>query len=323
MAKVSVIIPVYGVEKYIERCVDSLFRQTLTDIEYIFVDDCTPDRSIELLKEKIEMYKLHLIAEKKIVRIVRMSTNSGQATVRRHGIQLASGDFIIHCDSDDWVDIDMLEKMWTYAIDNNCDTVVCNYVRTDGTVVLPNHMVLPEYDITPLHAVSLLLQSKIPTSVWTKLVKSELYKDSSLIFPQHDMWEDFLFSTQLLYKSKRIGFVNKGFYKYYMNPQSICNTNIDRRVDGMVANCNEIIKFLQSCGIIERFVDEIQCLKLSARSELVNFCYERKYRHLWHEIFPEVGIKFIFNRCLSIRQKVRYLFIYLNIYQIFYRIKYG
>ena len=84
MPKVSVLVPVYGVEKYIERCARSLFEQTLDDIEFIFVDDCTPDRSIEILESVIEKYRLRFAEKKYDVRIERMPTNSGQAAVRRH-----------------------------------------------------------------------------------------------------------------------------------------------------------------------------------------------------------------------------------------------
>ncbi len=106
MPKVSVIIPVYGVEKYIERCARSLFEQTLDDIEYLFIDDCTPDKSIEMLKQVLEDYP----HRKPQVVIHRMEQNSGQAAVRKWGMQNAIGDYVIHCDSDDWVELTMYEE---------------------------------------------------------------------------------------------------------------------------------------------------------------------------------------------------------------------
>ena len=127
MPKVSVIIPVYGVEKYIGRCARSLFEQTLDNIEYIFVDDCTPDKSMEVLQAEIEKYRLRFAEEKKVVRTTRMPSNSSQAAVRRHGSQLATGDYIIHCDSDDWVDTDLYEKMYNEAINSGADVVFCPF----------------------------------------------------------------------------------------------------------------------------------------------------------------------------------------------------
>ena len=112
MPKVSVVIPIYGVEKYIERCAVSLFEQTLHDIEFVFVDDCTPDHSIEILKQVIEKYRPCFEEKNYAVRIERMSSNSGLPTVRRHGVSWCSGEYVTHCDSDDWVAPNMYELLY-------------------------------------------------------------------------------------------------------------------------------------------------------------------------------------------------------------------
>lgn len=132
MSKVSVIIPVYGVEKYIERCVRSLFEQTLDDIEYLFIDDCTPDRSIDILKQVLEEFP----HRKCQVVIHRMKQNSGQAKVREWGMRNATGEYVIHCDSDDWVETDMYRLMYDEAKRIDADIVMCGYKVTDGQTVL-------------------------------------------------------------------------------------------------------------------------------------------------------------------------------------------
>ena len=107
MPKVSVLVPIYKVEKYIERCVRSLFEQTLDDIEYIFVDDCTPDRSIDILNAIIEEYRPRFAKGKKTSQIVRMPTNSGLAAVRRHWLQFCTGEYKTHLDRADLVETDI------------------------------------------------------------------------------------------------------------------------------------------------------------------------------------------------------------------------
>ena len=107
MPKISVIIPVYNVEKYIERCVRSLFEQTLGEIEYIFVDDCTPDGSIAILRRIIEDYP----ERKPFVSIISHEQNKGLAIARRTGVNAACGEYVAFCDSDDWVDTNMYEKL--------------------------------------------------------------------------------------------------------------------------------------------------------------------------------------------------------------------
>ena len=112
MPKVSVIIPIYGVEKYIRRCAESLFSQTLDDIEFIFIDDCSPDKSMEILYSVMDVFRSKITEKHWSIRIERMPQNCGQAYVRRYGMSLCSGDFVIHCDSDDWVDINMYKKLY-------------------------------------------------------------------------------------------------------------------------------------------------------------------------------------------------------------------
>ena len=131
MPKVSIIVPVYGVEKYIERCARSLFEQTLDDIEYLFIDDCTPDKSVEILKRVLEEYP----HRKSQVVIHRMEQNSGQAKVREWGMRNATGEYLIHCDSDDWVDMDMYRIMYEEAKRTDADIVMCGYKATDGVRV--------------------------------------------------------------------------------------------------------------------------------------------------------------------------------------------
>ena len=107
MPKVSVIIPVYNAGKYIERCVRSLFEQTLDDIEYIFVDDCSPDDSMDVLQKVLSEYP----QRKENVTLIRHKANTGQSGARKSGMHVAKGEYIIHCDADDWVDLDMYERM--------------------------------------------------------------------------------------------------------------------------------------------------------------------------------------------------------------------
>ena len=220
MPKVSVLVPVYGVEKYIERCARSLFEQTLNDIEFIFVDDCTPDRSIEILKSVIEKYRLRFAEKNYEVRIERMPTNSGQAAVRRHGIQLATGDYIIHCDSDDWVDVTMYEKMYNKAVEENADMVVCDYYRSDGVTHREDTGFISKQKELFIKE---MLYMQTSWAVWNKLVKRELYH-STFVYPAGAMAEDLLISIQLALFTNRISFLRENLYYYYDNPKSIVNT---------------------------------------------------------------------------------------------------
>lgn len=168
MPKVSIIVPVYRVEKYIERCARSLFEQTMEDIEYLFIDDCTPDKSIEVLNRVLEEYP----HRKKRVVIHRMEKNSGQAAVRKWGMLNATGDYVIHCDSDDWVDVTMYEKMYNKAIEEDADMVVCDYYRSDGVT----HSEDTGFISTEKEQfIREMLYMRTSWAVWNKMVKRELY----------------------------------------------------------------------------------------------------------------------------------------------------
>ena len=166
MPKVSVIVPVYGVEKYIERCARSLFEQTLDDIEYLFIDDCTTDRSIEILQQVLEEYP----QRKPQVTIHRMEQNSGQAAVRKWGMQNATGEYVIHCDSDDWVDTDMYRAMYEKAKEEDADVVLCGFVRSDGERILSKQdNAFFECKGNKKQLIQSLLIGKDLSSLWNKL----------------------------------------------------------------------------------------------------------------------------------------------------------
>ena len=146
--KVSVIIPVYNVEKYIERCARSLFGQTLDDIEYIFIDDCSTDNSIFIMQNILEEYP----KRKNSVKIIRHSVNKGVGQTRQDGIDVASGQYLIHCDPDDWVDASIYQKLYSEAILKSAEMVICDFFYT-----LPN-LIISKQEPECLDGISLLEQ---------------------------------------------------------------------------------------------------------------------------------------------------------------------
>ena len=121
--RLSIIIAVYNCEKYIETCARSLFEQTLDNIEYIFVNDATPDDSLSILEKIIGEYP----TRKPLVKIISLEKNGGVSNARRIGIENTTGEYVIHTDSDDWVDIDMFERLYHKAKETDADIVGCNF----------------------------------------------------------------------------------------------------------------------------------------------------------------------------------------------------
>ena len=139
--KISVVVPVYGVESHIARCVRSLMEQTMTDdVEFVFVDDATKDRSIEILENVLADYP----RLGKQIQIIRHEKNKGLPAARNTGLAIAKGEYIINFDSDDFLESTILEKLYLRAQNDNLDFVWCdwNQVKNGGYVRIEE----PSYD---------------------------------------------------------------------------------------------------------------------------------------------------------------------------------
>lgn len=317
--KISVIIPVYGVEKYIERCAVSLFEQTMDDIEYLFINDCTKDNSISILKQVLERYP----NRKEQTKIIDMPQNSGQAAVRKYGIELATGEYIIHCDSDDWVDTNMYKSMYECAITHDVDITICDYYLAKSTTdyqqvaqCIPNK----KEDV-----INGLIRDQIHGSLCNKLVKSNLYKNLPY-FPKDNLTEDLTICVQLFYAGKSFYTLNNSYYFYYQNDSSIINKRIDDKHTLELAK-----QIYRNYIIIERFIREkrdymyfeksLTCRKVKVKLGLRNMCLAPGGTKEWHKVFPEIKIYSIFKYNLNYKAIISYIITYVGMYRFFKLIK--
>ena len=304
MSKVSVIIPVYGVEKYIERCVRSLFEQTLDDIEYLFIDDCTPDRSIDILKQVLEEFP----HRKCQVVIHRMKQNSGQAKVREWGMRNATGEYVIHCDSDDWVETDMYRLMYDEAKRLDADIVMCGYKVTDGQTVF-SESYHQQTDKTKL--ISSLLTLHEAWSVWNKMCKRTLY-DNDIVYPSLAMGEDMVLTTQLVLKALRVGVIDKALYNYFYNPNSITKVRSEssryKHWKDSVENAKTVISIFQTKGLENKYANELGYLKFLQKNLAGDLARKKKYSKEWLEMFQDINRKAFLNPYISNSRKLNFLF---------------
>lgn len=309
MAKVSVIVPIYNAQKYIRRCVTSLFEQTLDDIEYIFIDDCTPDDSIGILLSIINEYP-HRRSQ---IRIERMTTNCGQAAVRKYAIGLATGKYIIHCDSDDWVEKTMFAKLYEKAIKESLDIVICDFYITDG---INSERFNCESICDKYHILSDFISQKVAVSLWNKLIKSDLYKKNKITYPKHNMGEDYAILCQIAYYAKSYGYVDTPLYYYYnVNPESISNKKSYKDLEniwiGLHYNIQIVVNFFNKTNLTNKFKRDFDILKNKYRNELIKFIPNNNLcRSLWLSTYPNTN----FFSEIGIKNKIRYIFIYLGIY---------
>lgn len=310
MPKISIIVPIYGVEKYIERCVRSLFEQTLDDLEYIFVDDCTLDHSMEILKQLIEEYHSRLTADRKSVKVLRMHVNSGLAEVRKYGLKFCTGDYIFHCDSDDWADVNMCRWMYEEAIKHEADIVLCDFYSSDGK---NTRYYIGCNSIEKIKVLYDLLERKISWAVWNKLVKRSLYQNN-IHYPQNANGEDLVLTSQLIYFAKKIAYVHKALYYYYCNNNSITRLptpeGIVRRFSDLGANINIIDAFFSTKLEKRRYENIIVNLKFMRKTLFYPILSDYAYYLLWRNTSRNINYKLLFNPLVKFKEKIKF-YLYL------------
>lgn len=314
MPKVSVIIPVYGVEDYIERCARSLFEQTLDDIEYIFVDDCSPDNSVHILLDVLNEYPNRVVQ----TRIVKMPVNSGQAAVRKYAMSLVTGEYIIHCDSDDWVNQTMYEDLYNKAIEGSYDMVICDYYISQS--LEDNLHIVQDLKSSPLQLLHDLLSEKIHSAVWNKLVKKNLY-DNEIMYPAHNLREDLALMVQLVYFSKSIGYINKPYYHYFLNTESITQKKLSveqavRRSMQSIRNCELMDAFLINHGVSTEYKTDMICMKLRLKNGIACMTNTKEGRKQWRSLFSELKCCDILKSAASYRLKFIYIAVYAGLYPV-------
>lgn len=214
MAKVSVIVPVYNVEKYLKRCLDSLINQTLSDIDIICINDGSKDSSLQILEQ---------YAQKDSRIVIYNQENSGLSVARNTGLEHASGEYIGFVDSDDWVDLDFYEKLYNSAQNNNADIAVADFIR-EHPKKKPKRLKLKEEKIyTTPEDKFMICKVHREGCVWNKIYRTEFIHSINLKFVPKMYYEDRDFTIRSLYFSKKLVTTPNTYYRYFVNPKSIVN----------------------------------------------------------------------------------------------------
>lgn len=297
MIKVSVIIPIFGTEKFIGKCATSLMEQTLNEVEFIFVNDCTKDRSIEILQEVLSKYP----KREKDIRIVQHEKNKGLPAARNTGMSMAQGEYIFHCDSDDFVGPNMLEELYESAKKEDADFVWCDWWLSFEKN--ERYMKQPSFSSSE-EATRAMLGGGMKYNVWNKLIKKSLYTEYNIEFPAgYGMGEDMTIIL-LAAHAKRICYVNKAYYHYVkLNTSAFSATISENHLNAIHYNVSRI------CGVLEnsfgtKYEREEAFLKLEAKFPFL-FINGLKEYHRWHEWYPEANQFIMNNKYCS--QKNRWL----------------
>jgi len=249
--KVSVIVPVYNTSKYLRRCADHLVKQTIDEIEIIFVNDGSTDDSLEILKDYEKRFP-------KRVRVVSKE-NGGQATARNLGIKLATGDYIGFADSDDYIEEASYKKMYEAITKNDADYCECYFhfiEDKDG-----NYKELPRRGDVRDYKSNKDMFINPQVSPWNKLYRASILKDNDIQFPEGLIYEDTAFFIKTLPYIKKTVYVEDPFVHYFLRTGSTMNSmslKSQKKVADIIPVLEDIISFFKDNNFYDEYEKELE-----------------------------------------------------------------
>lgn len=258
MPKVSVIIPVYNVENFLEKCLDSVCNQTLSNIEIICINDFSTDNSFEILKKYAQ--------KDSRIKIIDFKDNKGVAIARNTAIEQAQGEFIGFVDSDDWIDLDFYEKLYNKAVETNSELVIGNVKEVN-----------PEFGHYEVAEKSKINKYYFVGYFWLGLYKRELLLSKNIRFLDGIKYgEDRLLPLMATHYAKNFDVVLDTFYYYNQNPNSVTiKTKYTDNVKDFLTNYNKLFDFINNIEISQ---EDYAVISNKYTSEIVGFL-----RHLAKE----------------------------------------
>lgn len=243
---VSVVIPVYNVEPYLCQCLDSVISQTLKDIEIICVDDGSTDNSLNILKE---------YANKDTRFIILQQENLHAGIARNAGLKIAKGKYIIFLDSDDFFELDMLEKMYNKIIQDDSDMIACGFYRYNDKTGFTkiNHIDSIYVEKSPFtHKEIGIDLFNFTTSVpWTKLFKKEIFINNNLKFEDYIVCNDLTCILLAIACCKKISVIDECFVYYRANQNNNLTSHRNKHIDCVLYAVNKIEEGLKRLQLYE------------------------------------------------------------------------
>lgn len=307
--KVSVIVPVYNVEKYIARCAISIFKQTYQNLEIVFVDDCTPDKSFDVIKSVIKQFPDRINQ----IKIISLLQNRGSSCARNTGIYNSTGDYIYFCDGDDWVESDFIDCMIDKAVSEDCDIVYSDYFDSfrDREIFVSQN-----FGTDKSSCIESMMYGRMYCAIWNKIFKRSLYSESGISFIDGaDYHEDAGTVVRWFAVAHKIGYIHKPFYHYVQyNEASMLRARVDANKNRQkclqrIKNVDVAVNFLKvqpiwNCSLERAAAD----FKLRAKNELLtDNLYSLKR---WIVTFPEAD-KAIWH-CSVLTLNMRFLLTWLH-----------
>ena len=309
--KISIIVPVYKVEPYIHKCVDSILNQTFKDFELILVDDGSPDNCGKICDE---------YGQKDNRVIVIHKANEGISSARNAGLDIARGEYIGFVDSDDYIEKDMYEILYNICEDNKCDIASCSSIIyfQEKTVINGGHRLIIH---NKEEAMRVMLEGELYDEVvWVKLFKKSVIED--IRFPVGKIYEDTAFTYKVINNSKRVATIGEPKYNYIKHENSIMSNAIqDIKIDAVIAY-KDMYKFMEKkypglCDLVALKLANSSMIVMNLMAKKKNF---RDYKDNYYKVSKILNSKF--NKTIKLKEypmNVKILLIANKISPILYK----
>ena len=280
--KISIIVPIYKIERYLHQCIDSILEQTFTDFELLLIDDGSQDRCPAICDEYAEKDERIRVFHK---------PNGGLTSARNCGLDNAKGEWIMHIDGDDWIEPTYIEELYNAAIKNDADIAICGF-----RFVFEECRYLEEYhptiwDNNKSASLNRYIASKW-TTAWGSIHKSSLYKDNGVRSPNNITFcEDFHLMVRLCHFAKKVVSIDRPLLNYRQQPSSIVHsTSFEKIQRDELTTYTEIIEFFRNQGVFNiysksiswRIINALRNMILdSSRFEEFKQHYPDKKKHIW------------------------------------------
>lgn len=277
---VTILMPIYKVEQYLEKALDSIFIQTYPYLDYVFVNNCSPDNSLQVLIDTIKKYGI----QKDRYTIINHDKNEGIAVSRADCIANAKGDYLFFVDGDDWIEKDAVEQMVAATKSGVVDIVGCDYMKDflSGNTTYHHE----NYAESCRDNMYRCLNYDIATVLWKLLIRRRLF-DNFTITPHVDIVEDYIISVKLYYYAKSFVAIPKAFYHYVQYNNTRASLQTLKSISMHIKGVEEVEQFCKEKGLFNEYVaHKLLLRKFNIKS---NFALNKQLldRNAYKNTFPE------------------------------------
>lgn len=320
--KISIVVPVYNVDKYLVDCLDSLINQTLDSKEIIIVNDASTDDSIKIINKYKAKYK-------NIITVIDLKENKGLSNARNIGIQVARGEYIGFVDSDDFIDKNMYKHMLDVAYIKKLDMVICDYNTCENSDTYEKYKETTsiKYKYTNFSSAEILkklLRGEIPAFAWNKIYKSSLLKNNNIMYPVGLYYEDIPTIFKLLLKSVgEISILECKLYYYRNRPTSIARNATEKSLYDYIKAIESVNKDVKSITNINLLKD-LEIFNINSTNEIASLYSAIKIREKSNVNYNEINrlcnfkdkkiINILILKNISLIEKVKFILLKIHMY---------